>query len=208
MSYFTSTRSRGRDALLFLLRWLRRPRGLGAVVPSSQALAAALARQIEPAAPGTVIELGAGTGNVTQGLFGAGIGAGDLVAIERETPFCATLAARFPGLRVVQGDVLELESLLREAGIGQAKAVISSLPLLNFSKQDRRRIVSQAFSLLGPDGVFVQYTYGPASPLPGRICAELGIEGERSGWVLANLPPAAVWRYRRIRAADGLTRAA
>jgi phosphatidylethanolamine/phosphatidyl-N-methylethanolamine N-methyltransferase len=208
MVYFTPTHSRGRDDLRFLLRWLRRPRGLGAVVPSSQALAAALAGQIDMAAPGTVIELGAGTGNVTHGLLDAGVAPDDLVVVEREAQFCATLTARFPELRVVEGDVRDMKALLRVLGIRQVKAVVSSLPLLNFSKQDRRRVVSQVIRVLAPDGVFVQYTYGPASPLPGRICTELGIEGERNGWVLANLPPAAVWRYRRVRAAPPLTRAA
>ncbi len=120
-----------------------------------------------------------------------------LVAIEREASLCALLAARFPEVRVVHGDARALEPLLAQAGIGQAKVVVSSLPLLNISSADRRRVLTQAVAALGPDGVLVQYTYGPAAPVPSELRGQVGLQGERAGWVLANLPPAAVWRYRR-----------
>ena len=197
MTFLESYRLRGFDSVRFFLRWLRRPARLGAVVPSGQALAAAVAGQIDAAAPGTVIELGAGTGRVTRALLEAGVAPEALVAIEREASFCALLAARFPGVRVVRGDARALEPLLAQAGVGQAKAVVSSLPLLNISSADRRRVLTQAVAALGSDGVLVQYTYGPGAPVPSELRAQVGLEGERAGWVFANLPPAAVWRYRR-----------
>ncbi len=55
--------------------------------------------------------------------------------------------------------------------------------------------------------MLVQYTYGPAAPVPPDLGAELGLIGERTSWVLANLPPAAVWRYRRSRSVPSLSRA-
>jgi phosphatidylethanolamine/phosphatidyl-N-methylethanolamine N-methyltransferase len=66
---------------------------------------------------------------------------------------------------------------------------------------DCQRIVAGAFSVLPPDGDFLQFTYGPASPVSRRTRASLGIAGQRSDWVLFNLPPAAVWRYHREPAA-------
>ena len=197
MIHEMSHRLRDRDEVRFFLQWLRRPGRLGAVVPSSSALAAALAGQIDAAAPGAVIELGAGTGRVTEALLAAGVAPEALVAVEREASFCALLAARFPGVRVVRGDARALQPLLAQAGVGQAKAVVSSLPLLNISSADRRRVLTQALAVLGPDGVLVQYTYGPAAPVPSELRAQVGLHGERAGWVFANLPPAAVWRYRR-----------
>ncbi len=197
MTVLHSHRLHGLDNVRFFLCWLRRPARLGAVVPRGQALAAALAGQIDAAAPGAVIELGAGTGRVTRALLEAGVAPGALVAIEREASLCALLAARFPEIRVVRGDARALEPLLAQAGVGQAKAVVSSLPLLNISSADRRRVLTQAVAALGPDGVLVQYTYGPAAPVPSELRAQVGLQGERAGWVLANLPPAAVWRYRR-----------
>ena len=196
------------EDLRFFARWLRRPGRIGAVVPSSEALAKALAEQVDAQAPGVVVELGPGTGSVTQALFAAGVPEDGLVAIEREAPFCALLAKRFPNLRVVQGDACELEALLVREGIGPVKAVVSSLPLIGFSMRDQRQIMGQVFSVLDPGGVLIQYTYGLWSPLPAALRAELGIKGGRTDWVLANLPPAAVWRFRRKETRADMKRAA
>jgi phosphatidylethanolamine/phosphatidyl-N-methylethanolamine N-methyltransferase len=203
-----SRRLRGRDEVRFFLRWLRRPARLGAVVPSGPALAAALAAEIDLEAPGAVVELGSGTGRVTAALLEAGVAPDALVAIEREASFCALLAARFPGARVVRGDARALERLLERNQVGAVKAVVSSLPLRNLSERERRAVLSQAAAALEPDGVLVQYTYGLAEPVPSGLRAELGLVGERTHWVLANLPPAAVWRYRRADSAPGVPRAA
>ncbi len=203
-----SRRLRGRDEVRFFLRWLRQPARLGAVVPSGPALAAALAAEIDAEAPGAVVELGSGTGRVTAALLEAGVAPDALVAIEREASFCALLAARFPGIRVVPGDARALERLLERNEVGAVKAVVSSLPLLNLSERDRRAMLSQAAAALEPGVVLVQYTYGPAEPVPSVLRVELGLIGERTHWVLVNLPPAAVWRYRRADSPPGLPRAA
>ena len=197
-----------RDEVRFFLRWLRRPARLGAVVPSGPALAAALAAEIDTRAPGAVVELGSGTGRVTAALVDVGVAPETLVAIECEASFCALLAARFPGVRVVQGDARALKRLLTHNEVGPVKAVVSSLPLLNLSERERRAVLTQVAAVLTPGGVLVQYTYGPAEPVPSGLRAELGLTGERSHWVLVNLPPAAVWRYRRAGSAPGRPRAA
>ena len=109
---------------------------------------------------------------------------------------------------MVRGDARALKRLLAHNGVGPVKAVVSSLPLLNLSERERRAVLSQAAAVLTPGGVLVQYTYGPAEPVPSGLRAELGLTGERSHWVLVNLPPAAVWRYRRAGSAPGRPRAA
>ena len=168
----------------------------------------ALAAEIDTAAPGEVVELGPGTGRVTGALLEAGVAPGQLVAIERNASFCKLLRERFPGVRIVSGEARALELLLQQAGVGPLKAVASSLPLLSMTSRDRRAVLSQIAAVLGAEGVLVQYTYGPAAPVPPELGAELGLIGERTNWVLANLPPAAVWRYRRSRSVPSLSRAA
>ncbi len=211
MIHQMSRRLRGNDELRFFLQWLRQPARVGAVVPSGPALAAALAAalvaEIDTGAPGAVVELGAGTGRVTGALLDAGVAPGQLVAVERDTTFCALLRERFPGVRVVSGDATALEQLVRQAGVGPVKAVASSLPLLSMTGQERRAVLTQIAGVLGTGGVLVQYTYGPAAPVPPELGAELGMIGVRISWVFANLPPAAVWRYRRSGPAPDLAHA-
>jgi hypothetical protein len=61
----------------------------------------------------------------------------------------------------------------------------------------RNRILAQVFEVLVQDGVFVQFTYGPLSPVPRCITRSLELVKDRSAWVLRNVPPASVWRYSR-----------
>ena len=203
-----SYRLRDCDQLRFFLRWLRRPGQVGAVVPSGPALAAALAAEIDTEAPGAVVELGPGTGQVTRALLEAGVRPEQLVAIERDAAFCKLLRRRFPDIQIIAGEARALEPLLQQAGVGPVKAVASSLPLLSMTSAYRRAVLSQIAAVLHIDGVLVQYTYGMAAPIPQALEQELSVIGERTNWVLANLPPAAVWRYRRSYPETSLSRAA
>ena len=197
-----------RNNLRFLRLWLQRPVRLGAVMPSSRSLAVAMASDVDPTAMGAVVELGGGTGNITAALLEAGIAPRDIVVIEREPSLCRVIAKRFPQIRVICGDAMKLRSLLRRAGVGPVKAVVSGLPLLSIPKKAERMIVAQAFSVLTKAGVLIQFTYGPKAPVSRSITTALGIIGERSHWVLDNLPPAAVWRYRRLAAVPEIEKVA
>lgn len=185
-----------RRNLGFLRRWLQNPRAVGAVVPSSRSLASAMAAEIDLAAPGAVVELGGGTGSITAALLAAGVPPGDLAVVERDPAFAKMLSARFPTVKVLQGDAAELRHLLRDAGVGPVKAVISGLPLLSIPERICLRIIAEAASVLSKDGILVQFTYGPASPVSRRILRRLGLEARRMSWVVENFPPASVWRYR------------
>jgi phosphatidylethanolamine/phosphatidyl-N-methylethanolamine N-methyltransferase len=186
-----------RNNLRFLKLWLQRPTRVGALVPSGKSLAAAMAAEIDPTSPGSVIELGGGTGNITAALLESGTDPRDIVVIEREPSLCRVISRRFPQIRVVCGDAAKLRSLLRRAGVGPVKAVVSGLPLLAIPKKAERLIVAQAFKVLADDGVLIQFTYGPKAPVSRSVADGLHIAGDRSHWVLDNLPPAAVWQYRR-----------
>ncbi|MSO71418.1 MAG: hypothetical protein EXQ88_05325 [Alphaproteobacteria bacterium] len=190
-----------RSALKFFLLWLRKPVGLGAALPSGGPLARAMAREIDTATPGAVVELGGGTGVITQALLDAGIAPEDLIVIEREPELFTILRKRFPQLAVIKADARDLAGVLRAHGITRVKAVASGLPLLNIPDPICQQIVAQAFAAMGSDGIYLQYTYGPTSPLPLRLQKPLGLEGKRVSWVPMNLPPASVWRYRK-RALD------
>lgn len=154
-----------------------------------------MARQIDPKGEGIVVELGGGTGSITRALLERGLAPDRLVVIERDRTLAALLRTRFPGVRVLHGDAAALVALLRPLAIDCAAAVVSSLPLLSLPKQMRRRIVEESFALLGERGIFVQYTYGVASPLPAP---EFGLCGHVAQRIWRNFPPAVVWRFRRL----------
>lgn len=208
MPRLTGDQQNIRDGLDFFLLWLRRPTELGAVLPSSPRLARAMAAEIDPGAPGAVVELGAGTGSVTRAILDAGVAPADLIVIEREPCFCHLIGRRFPGVGVLEADARNLAETLAAAGVWRLKAVVSSLPLVSMTEQARHRIAAQVFASLAPGGTLVQFTYAPTPPLPRRTCDSLGLIGARRSWVGLNLPPAFVWRYGRIAAAPSARAAA
>ncbi len=185
------------EAALFLSRWLKAPNLIGAVAPSSRGLSRAMARQIDPAGAGMIVELGGGTGSITRALLERGLAPSRLVVVECDWTLAALLRKRFPGVKVVRGDAAELVALMQPLSVRCADAVVSSLPLLSMPKPLRRRIVEEAFELLGDHGTFVQFTYGVASPL---AAPKFGLKAEIAQRIWRNFPPAVVWRFCRRRA--------
>ncbi len=184
------------DEARFIKAWFENPVATGAVSPSGRFLSRAMARYVNVASDGPVIELGPGTGPVTQALLQRGLDPSRLILVEYDAAFCRLLERRFPGVRVVQGDAYNLSDTLAGILDQPAAAVVSSLPLLNKPEPDRISLLSDAFNLLSPNGVFVQFTYGMISPIPRRGSESLSFTSEASQPVWLNLPPARVWCYR------------
>jgi phosphatidylethanolamine/phosphatidyl-N-methylethanolamine N-methyltransferase len=175
--------------------WLRSPRKVGAVAPSGERLASAMAREV-PEGPGLVIELGGGTGSITAGLLLSGIAPGQLVVVERDAMLARRLRKRFAGCTVVCGDACRLAELLAEQGItGPVKAVVSSLPLLAMEPAVRARLMRGVRRVLAGRGPLVQYTYGPGCPVPARTVRSAQMLALRTALIWRNIPPASVWRF-------------
>jgi phosphatidylethanolamine/phosphatidyl-N-methylethanolamine N-methyltransferase len=191
--------SRRADAAQFLRTWAGNPLLLGAVTPSGPALAAAMAAEVDPAQPGPVIELGPGTGVMTEALLKRGIAPERLFLIEYEPGFCDLLRARFPGVTVIQGDAYDLRGTLGTRLGAPPIAVISSLPLITRPEPQRAALLAQAFGLMAPGGPFVQFSYSLFSPAPRKLLPPHTLE--TSPWVWRNVPPARVWVYRAAGAA-------
>jgi phosphatidylethanolamine/phosphatidyl-N-methylethanolamine N-methyltransferase len=183
------------DEVRFIKTWLEKPLDIGAVSPSSRMLARAMARYVDPKSAGPVIELGPGTGPVTEALVERGIDPSRLVLVEFDPVFCKLLRARYPESTVVQGDAYRLKTTLEHLIRAPAAAVVSSLPLLNKPIRTRLRLIHDALALMQPAAPFVQFTYSmTAPPIPKR---SLGLKAEASDRIWMNLPPARVWAYRR-----------
>ncbi|MCR4265040.1 class I SAM-dependent methyltransferase [Nitratireductor sp. ZSWI3] len=183
------------DAAQFFRAWLSDPLRVASVIPSSVALAEAITAEISPAtAP--VIELGAGTGVFTHAIIASGVPEEQLALVELGSDFVRLLQSRFPVARIMQIDATRLKDIEPFGGI-PAGAVVSGLPLLSMKPRKVMAILDGAFRHLRPDGAFYQFTYGPRCPVSRVLLDRLGLKATRIGGVLANVPPAAVYRIRR-----------
>jgi len=181
------------DEMQFIRSWIEKPLSTGAVMPSSRVLARAMARYVDPRSNGPVIELGPGTGPVTQALVRRGVDPARLILVEFNPDFCRLLRARYPSATVVQGDAYRLKRLLETHVDEPAAAVVSGLPLVTKPLRTRVRLISDAMSLLAEGAPFVQFTYAMLPPIPKVLS---GVRAEASELIWMNLPPARVWVYR------------
>jgi len=181
------------DEMQFIRTWIEKPISTGAVMPSSRVLARAMARYVDPHSNGPVIELGPGTGPVTEALVRHGVDPARLILVEFNPDFCRLLRARYPAATVVQGDAYRLRRALEDRIDQPAAAVVSGLPLVTKPLRTRLRLISDAMTLLAEGAPFVQFTYAMIPPIPKELS---GIRAEASELIWMNLPPARVWVYR------------
>ena len=183
------------DEVRFIRSWLEKPLETGAVAPSGKILARTMASYVDPNVTGPVIELGPGTGPVTEALVAQGVDPARLVLVEYNPMFCRLLRTRYPAATVVQGDAYGLKRALGKV-ISQrtAAAVVSGLPIVTKSVRTRMRLINEALGFLSPGAPFIQFTYAVVPLLPRAIA---GVRAEASERIWLNLPPARVWIYRR-----------
>ncbi|HWA88422.1 MAG TPA: rRNA adenine N-6-methyltransferase family protein [Rhizomicrobium sp.] len=186
------------DPLRFLGRMIARPVHTGAIAPSSRALGRAMAAEIDAQSGLPVLELGPGTGVVTEALLERGVAPERLTSIEYDAQFASLVQRRFPKVRVIQGDAFDLDKTLGDLDktLGPREplaAVVSSLPLINFPVPMRLALLDNIFARLAPGAPFVQFSYRLKPP----VIPPAGLAVRRAAVVWPNLPPARVWVYRR-----------
>jgi phosphatidylethanolamine/phosphatidyl-N-methylethanolamine N-methyltransferase len=201
------------DRRVLFQEFLRAPTRVATVTASSDALVAALlaphgldgatgaARGSGGAGAPVVVELGAGTGRVTDGLQRHLRGSGRHLAVEINPVLAGRLAARHPDVTVVAADAARLPAVLAEHGVDQADVVVSLLPWSAYAAAPVPRL---AAGVLAASGTFTQVTLRGLHLLPParrqlRDLREAFDEVTGSATVWRNLPPARILIARSPR---------
>jgi len=185
-----------RNTISFFSQWMKSPRSVGSVVPSSPFLAKKMAKQINIDTPGMIIELGGGTGSLTRVLLHY-IPPERLIVIESNQHLVNILRDSFPDVRILHTNAMQLGRALKDNGITDVNAIVSGLPLLSIKTSTRHKILAASFSQLRPGRQFLQFTYGPKSPVSKAIITKYDLDAKvvASSWL--NIPPARIWAYRK-----------
>lgn len=182
------------EEIRFFRGWMDRPKAVGAVLPTSAVTARRMASVIDRRSALPVLELGPGTGVVTQAILRHGVAPGRLVCVEHAPDFAAHLRRRFPHLRVVEGDAFDLDAALPDLRGRKFDAAISAVPLLAFPVERRVAYLESLLDRLPAGRPVVQITYGARSPIPSGL-GDYTVE--HLDFVIRNFPPAQLWLYRR-----------
>lgn len=183
------------DFFVFLKSWSKNPNRIGAIAPSGNSLGELITKDISPNI-GKVLELGPGTGVFTNALLNKGVKQEDLILIEADEDLAQLLKPKFPNVKILNINAARLytHNELNGEKIG---AAISGLPLLLISPRKTMQILMGVFKLLPPNGALYQFTYGPKCPIPKYIIDRLGLKAKRTGFTIANIPPASVYKITR-----------
>lgn len=182
-----------RDAALFLGKFLRHGTAIASLAPSSPWLSEATVRNIDWASVKTLVELGAGTGPITQVIARKLQPHTRFLAIERDPDFARILREKFahqPQVEILQADVRDLASLLADRQIASADAIVSGLPVPSFPKDLQTDLFRVVHRSLAPGGVYNQITELPLVYL--RFYRRY-FESVRFVFEPRNLPPAGAY---------------
>lgn len=169
----------------FVQQFIRNPRKMGSITPSSNALCRTMSDAVDWTRAQRIAELGAGDGVLTRHLLARMEPRAALDVFEISSP----LAAR---LRAFDDSRLTVRTCSAQYLNGEYDAIFSGLPLLSLPATLREAILYAAYASLAPGGVFVQFQY-TALTQPD-LSRYFTWERQR---VLRNVPPAWVYRCRR-----------
>lgn len=164
------------------------PRAVGAAFPSSLFLARAIASYIPQNHSGLIVELGAGTGVVTQQILKRGIDPKQLILIEHSEYLASKLRQRFPAVKTIHGNATKLVELLGNKHHNVA-TIVSSLPLLSLPKPVTAKIIEQIDHIIKAHGTYIQYTFGPQKSVFEKMDRYIKTASHQ---VWLNIPPARI----------------
>lgn len=144
----------------FFRAFLKSPRVVASVVPSSSHVERRVVTAAAPATASLVVELGAGTGGTTQSLLNSMGPQTRLLVIERTADFIENLEQiNDVRLNVVHGCASSIGAQLKQREYPAADAVISGIPFSTLPEQLAAEIISAVHEALRPGGKFVAYQF-------------------------------------------------
>lgn len=146
----------------FLTEFLRAPRMVGSVVPTSPKVISSLLDRVDWSSTGLFVEYGPGVGTFTRPVLNRLRPDARLIAIDTSRRFIDHLAhtIRDPRLELVHGSAAEVEGIVARVAAGrQVDYVLSGLPFSTLPKHVGNAIVAATYRVLRPDGAFLVYQY-------------------------------------------------
>jgi phospholipid N-methyltransferase len=188
-------------AVRFLKEFVSKPQEIGAIAPSSPALARQVVGSVEWDRVQVAVEYGPGLGAITGEILTRTEGKNFFV-IELNQAYADRFRRKFPEVPLYRDSVANVAAIAAEHGVGAIDCVISGLPWAIFSDAVQDELLDATFQVLRDQGQFVTFAYmhGLALPAGRRFRKKLARrfrEVDRSPVVWRNTPPAVVYHCVR-----------
>lgn len=190
----------------FAREFLRDPFNVAALFPSFAPLCRQAAAPLPETGDPVVLDLGAGTGQVTDVIQERLGGRGRHIAVEFNPRMAAVLAERQPKVEVICDDARAVVERLLDEGV-RTDLTVSGLPWLLTAPRQGRSIFEDLARLAAPGGAVTQLAHAWIRFFPTARQVQRNLEAafeevvvSRTVW--ANVPPAVVYVARRPRVAN------
>jgi phospholipid N-methyltransferase len=183
--------------IAFFQAFLRKPKEVGSIIPSSRFLMRRVARSAGVDRARVVVELGPGTGGSTRALLRAMRPDAKLLAIEINPRFARLIATsvRDPRLIVHTGSAEDIRGALKAHGLPAPDVVLSGIPFSTMPRSLGLAVVREVHEALAPGGRFVAYQVRDRVEILGReVFGPARVQTE-----LLNVPPMRVYRWEKSR---------
>lgn len=191
-----------RHHMLLLREFVRSPFHTAALAPSSRHLARRMASSVPLSTAHNVVELGPGTGALTNALLPRLSQHAKFLAVELNPTFAEAWSKQFPGRNIEVGSVANLREICARQGMESIDCIVSGLPWPSFPIELQETALEEVLSLLKPGGQMVTFGYHVGMYMPSgrhfhRLIHQRFRRVERLAWEWRNLPPAYILRCTR-----------
>jgi phosphatidylethanolamine/phosphatidyl-N-methylethanolamine N-methyltransferase len=186
-----------REHVFLFRRFLRSPRTVGALTPSSRALASAMIDALDLGPGKTVAELGPGTGALTARIVERLDPGARFLAVDIDSAFVEQVRLRWPHVECVCASAEQLHLLAKHRGMFPLDHIVSGLPFVSLPSLMTKQILESVCAALRPGGTFTtfQYLHGyglsRAADFRTAMSARM-TQAAQTRVVLRNVPPAIV----------------
>ncbi|HEY6358202.1 MAG TPA: methyltransferase domain-containing protein [Vicinamibacterales bacterium] len=191
-----------RDHLQLLGKFLRHPRTVGAVAPSSAVLARVMVTGVGECEAERIVELGPGTGSFTRAIVRRLGARSRLLAVDLDAAFVEGIRRRWPTVECVCASAEALPEVAAARGFLPVDRIISGLPFASLPEAITRKILDGIEQTLRPAGTFTTFQYVHAYAWPPSMAFRRDLTRRMATeptatLVMRNVPPAYVLTWRR-----------
>jgi phospholipid N-methyltransferase len=146
------------EQIHFFSQFLKYPRMIGSITPSSPFLARAMVAPVPWEDTSVIVELGSGTGIFTQYIQQRRKQDSRVYLFEKNTSLRKQLMAQYPAFSH-HSNAEDLSSVLYESGEKFADTILSGLPFTVFPVDLTVQIMDEVMKSLKPGGLFITFQF-------------------------------------------------
>jgi phosphatidylethanolamine/phosphatidyl-N-methylethanolamine N-methyltransferase len=184
--------------LKFFTQFIIHPTKTGAILPSNERLCELMTDMADLNDVSTVVELGSGTGVITEKILRKKGPETKFFAMEINPTFVEATKRRCPDATVYQSSAENARFHLELQGESGCDRIISSLPWSTFNNETQELILNSIYETLNPGGKFLTYAYSLGLLFPSAWRLRRLLNGKfdkvvKSSIVWSNIPPAFIY---------------